>query len=117
MALLGQAPVAADYWTQVLPAIAIMGVGAGLSFVSVTNAALASVEDEAAGIASGLLSTAVQVGGALGVAVLAGVVVTQRAADLIASGSTAVAAEAGGLRLAFMIASAGATVASLIAGL
>jgi MFS family permease len=116
MALLSQAPVAADYWTQVLPAIAIMGVGGGLSFVSVTTAALASVDDEAAGIASGLLSTTVQVGGALGVAVLAGVVVTQRAADLIATGSTAIAAGAGGLRLAFMIASAIATVASLIAG-
>jgi EmrB/QacA subfamily drug resistance transporter len=115
MALLSQAPVAADYWTQVLPAIAIMGVGAGLSFVSVTTAALASVDDQAGGIASGLLSTTVQVGGALGVALLVGVVVTQRAADLIASGSTAVAAEAGGLRLAFMIASAGATIASLIA--
>jgi MFS family permease len=115
MALLAQAPVAADYWTQVLPAIAVIGAGAGLSFVSVTTAALASVDDEAAGIASGLLSATVQVGGALGVAVLAGVVVTQRAADLVASGSTAVAAEASGLRLAFMIASAGAAVASLIA--
>jgi MFS family permease len=115
IAVLSQAPVAANYWTQVLPAIAIMGVGAGLSFVSVTTAALASVDDEAAGIASGLLSTTVQVGGALGIAILVGVVVTQRAADLIASGSTAVAAEAGGLRLAFMIASAGATIASLIA--
>jgi MFS family permease len=116
IALLSRAPVAADYWTQVLPALVIIGLGGGLTFVSITTAALASVDDHAAGIASGLLSTTVQVGGALGIAVLAGVVVTQRAADLIATGSTAIAAEAGGLRLAFIIASAIATVASLIAG-
>jgi EmrB/QacA subfamily drug resistance transporter len=116
IALLSRAPIAADYWTQVLPALVIMGLGGGLTFVSITTAALASVDDGAAGIASGLLSTTVQVGGALGVAALAGVVVTQRAAALIATGSTAIAAEAGGLRLAFVIASAIATVASLIAG-
>jgi EmrB/QacA subfamily drug resistance transporter len=115
MALMSQAPAGADYLTQVLPAIAVIGAGGGLSFVSVTTAALASVEDPAAGIASGLLSTTVQIGGALGVAILAGVVVTQRAADLLATGSSAVAAEVGGLQLAFIIAAGVAQAASLIA--
>jgi hypothetical protein len=66
--------------------------GAGFSFVSITTAALGAVEDAAAGIASGLLSTTVQIGGAIGVAVLAGVVATHRAGALLAAGSTPVAA-------------------------
>jgi EmrB/QacA subfamily drug resistance transporter len=112
---LGHAPAGADYLTQVLPAIVTVGLGAGLSFVSITTAALARVDDDAAGIASGLLSTTVQIGGALGVALLAGVVVTQRSADLLATGSTAVAAQVGGLQLAFLLAAAVALAGSLIA--
>jgi EmrB/QacA subfamily drug resistance transporter len=101
--------------TQVLPGMIVLGLGAGLSFVSITTAALESVEDSASGVASGLLSTTVQIGGALGVAVLVGVVVTQRANDLVASGSTPLAAQVGGLQLAFLIAAAVALVASLVA--
>jgi EmrB/QacA subfamily drug resistance transporter len=112
---LGHAPAAADYWTQVLPAMTVVGFGAGLSFVSITTAALGAVDDAAAGIASGLLSTTVQIGGAIGVAVLAGVVVTQRASALLASGSAATAAQVGGLQLAFLIAAAVALTASVIA--
>jgi EmrB/QacA subfamily drug resistance transporter len=112
---LGHAPAAADYWTEVLPAMMVVGLGAGLSFVSITTAARGAVDDTAAGVASGLLSTTVQIGGALGVAVLAGVVVTQRAGALLASGSTPVAAQVGGLQLAFLIAAAVALSASVIA--
>lgn len=115
MLALGHAPAAADYWTRVLPAMVLVGFGAGLSFVSINTAALGAVDDTAAGIASGLLSTTVQVGGAIGVAVLAGVVVTQRASALLAGGSTTVAAQVGGLQLAFMIAAAVALTASVIA--
>ena len=115
MLVLGHAPAGADYWTQVLPGMLIIGLGAGLSFVSITTAALGPVDDSAAGIASGLLSTTVQIGGALGVTVLAGVVVTQRAGDLMASGSTAVAAQVAGLQLAFLIAAGEAFTASLVA--
>jgi EmrB/QacA subfamily drug resistance transporter len=115
MVIMGHAPLAADYWTEVLPGMIVLGLGAGLSFVSITTAALESVEDSASGIASGLLSTTVQIGGALGVAVLVGVVVTQRANDLVASGSAPLAAQVGGLQLAFLIAAAVALVASLVA--
>jgi hypothetical protein len=112
---LGHAPAAADYWTQVLPAMVTVGFGAGLSFVSITTAALGAIDDTAAGVASGLLSTTVQIGGAVGVAVLAGVVVTQRAGALLAGGSTPVDAQVGGLQLAFLIAAAVALGASLMA--
>ena len=115
MARLGHAPLAADYWTDVLPAMIILGLGAGLSFVSITTAALGRVDDAAAGLASGMLSTSVQVGGAIGVAVLAGAVVVQRSGDLIASGTNAAAAELGGLQLAFLLAGAASLAASLIA--
>jgi EmrB/QacA subfamily drug resistance transporter len=117
MARLGHAPVAAGYWTAVLPAMVILGVGAGLSFVSITTAALERVDDAAAGLASGLLSAAVQIGGAVGVAVLAGVVVTQRSTDLLAVGSTALAAQVGGLQLAFLIAAAVSLVAAFVAAI
>ena len=115
MVIMGHAPAAADYWTEVLPGMIVLGLGAGLSFVSITTAALESVEDSASGVASGLLSTTVQIGGALGVAVLVGVVVTQRANDLVASGSTPLAAQVGGLQLAFLLAGAVALAASFVA--
>jgi EmrB/QacA subfamily drug resistance transporter len=115
MARMGHAPAAGDYLTDVLPPMVILGLGAGLSFVSMTTAALARVDDTAAGLASGLLSTSVQIGGALGVAVLAGVVVTQRSSDLLGSGLPPVAAQVGGLQLAFLLAAATALAASLLA--
>jgi hypothetical protein len=115
MTLLGHAPVAANYASQVLPALVILGFGAGLSFVSITTAALGGVDDDSAGLASGLLSTTVQIGGALGVAVLAGVVATQRVSELLASGSAPLAAQVGGLQLAFLIAAGIAQIASVVA--
>ena len=115
MTLMGHAPARGEYVTDVLPAMVVLGLGAGVSFVSITTAALARVEESAAGLASGLLSTAVQIGGALGVAVLAGVVVTQRASDLIASGVAPIAAQAAGLRLAFLVGATVALLASLVA--
>jgi MFS family permease len=117
MARMGHAPAVADYAVDVLPNLVILGIGAGLSFVSITTAALDRVDDAAAGLASGLLSTTVQLGGAVGIAVLAGVVVTERSSSLLASGSTAVAAQVGGLQLAFLLAAAVALAASLVAGL
>jgi EmrB/QacA subfamily drug resistance transporter len=112
---LGQAPVDGRYVADVLPSLLLMGFGAGLSFVSITTAALAQVDEDAAGLASGLLSTTVQIGGAVGIAILVSVLGT-RSSDLIGSGSSPLAAEVGGLQLAFMIAAGVAQLASLIAG-
>jgi hypothetical protein len=115
MVLMAHAPVGGDYATDVLPAMVVLGLGAGLSFVSITTAALAGADDSAAGLASGLLSTSVQVGGAVGIAALAAVV-SQRASDLVASGSTPIAAQAEGLQLAFAVTAAIALAASIVAG-
>jgi EmrB/QacA subfamily drug resistance transporter len=114
IARLGHAPVAAEYVTEVLPPMLVLGLGAGFSFVSITTAALARVDDEAAGLASGLLSTFVQLGGALGVAALV-TVASERSSDLLGSGSRPLVAQVGGLNLAFLLAAAVALAASLVA--
>lgn len=59
-----------EYVTHLLPGFLLIGVGLGFSFVPVSIAALAGVQPQEAGLASGLINTSQQVGGALGVAVL-----------------------------------------------
>ena len=61
------------YWTNVAPGLILMALGMGATFVSVTIAATSGVPHHEAGLASGLLNTAQQIGGALGLAVLTGV--------------------------------------------
>jgi MFS family permease len=67
-ALLTRLPVHAHYATDLLPSFILIGVGMGGAFVAVTIAALAGVPGRDAGIASGLVNTARQVGGAVGLA-------------------------------------------------
>src|SRR5579864_2000768 len=66
--LLIRLPVHGRYLTDLLPSFILIGVGIGVSFVSVTIAALAGVPGRDAGVASGLVNTARQVGGAVGLA-------------------------------------------------
>jgi len=114
--LLGHAPASATYTANILPGLVLIGFGAGFSFVSITTAALAQVEQTAAGLASGLLSSAAQLGGAVGLAVIVALATT-RGASLLRSGATAVAAQAGGLRLGFLLAAGVALAASLVAAI
>jgi hypothetical protein len=80
------------------------------------TAALARVDEEASGLASGLLSTSVQIGGALGLAILVGVV-SQRSSDLVGAGWAPLAAQVAGLQLAFLLAAAVSLAAALVAAL
>jgi hypothetical protein len=114
LVILAHAPVHGSYLVNVLPALVLLGVGAGLAFVSITNAALATVDEAVAGLASALLSTAVMLGGSLGLAVLASVA-TARRNSLLDIGATQLAAQVGGLNLAFAVAATGALTAALIA--
>lgn len=65
-----------DYWTDVFPGLIIMALGMGQVFISVTMAATAGVPHRESGLASGLLNTSQQIGGALGLAILSGIATT-----------------------------------------
>jgi EmrB/QacA subfamily drug resistance transporter len=73
--LLAAAPDQASYTTDVLPGFLLLGAGVGLVFVAVTVTAMADVRHEQAGLASGIMTTAHELGAALGVAVLAAVAI------------------------------------------
>ncbi len=106
-------PVDGDYVRDVLPAMVLFGIGAGLSFPSLTTIAMSSVAPHESGLASGLVNTSTQVGGAVGVAVLA-TLSGGRTNDLLAVGMASPVALTSGYQLAFTVAAALA-VASLAA--
>ena len=69
-------PVDGSFWSNVAPGLALMGFGMGATFVSVTIAATSGVPHEESGLASGILNTSQQVGGAVGLAILTGIATT-----------------------------------------
>ena len=114
--LFGQAPVHAGYLVHVFPVTLLMGMGAGLAFPALMTAAMAGVSPAEAGLASGLVNTTAQVGGALGLAVLA-TVSSGRTSALAAHGATRLGALTGGYHLAFLIAAALAAAAIAVAAI
>jgi hypothetical protein len=65
--------VGGDYWHNVFPGMALFASGMGLTFVSGTLAATSGVPKHFSGLASGVLNTSQQVGGAIGLAILSAV--------------------------------------------
>jgi EmrB/QacA subfamily drug resistance transporter len=65
--------VGGDYWHNVFPGLVLIALGMGLSFISMTLAATSGVPKHLSGIASGVLNTSQQVGGAIGLAILSAV--------------------------------------------
>jgi EmrB/QacA subfamily drug resistance transporter len=90
--MLGHVPVGGSYLHDVFPGLAIMAVGLGMSFVAMTIAATSGVPARESGLASGILNTSQQIGGALGLAVLSGVASTKTANVLASSPHTPLAA-------------------------
>jgi EmrB/QacA subfamily drug resistance transporter len=112
LVLLTRAPVDAGYVVDLLPSMVLLGVGAGLVFPSTATLAMSGATPSDAGLASGLLNTTVQVGGAFGLSVLA-TLATSRTGRLLAGGESSTSALAGGYHLAFGIA-AGLLVAAIV---
>ena len=71
-----QIPVHASYWSDLFPGYLLVGFALPFTFIPVSIAALAGVEGHEAGLASGLINTAQQIGGAIGVAVTSSVSLT-----------------------------------------
>jgi len=114
LALLAVAPANADYVTQLLPTMALLGLGAGACFPALIGLGMDGVEPHQAGLASGLVNTTAQIGGALGLAALATLSST-RTHHLAAAGRSQDAALLSGYHLAFWIAAGLITLAAVIA--
>jgi EmrB/QacA subfamily drug resistance transporter len=82
--VLAQVSVRGSYFPDIFAGLLLCGLGIGLAFVTATVAALAGVAGDEAGLASGLSNTALQIGSALGVAIVSTVAVS-RSADYLAS--------------------------------
>ena len=96
-------PVDGSYVSDLLPVMIPLGLGAGLFFPALTTLAVSGVAPNEAGLASGLINTSLQVGGSIGLAVLATLAAT-RSEDLLANGDPTPEALVGGYQHAFLIA-------------
>jgi EmrB/QacA subfamily drug resistance transporter len=109
LVLFTQVSVGGSYVTDLLPGFLLVGLGIGFAFVPISIAALAGVQPAEAGLASGLINTSQQIGGALGIAALS-TIATSRTGDALAAGTAAPAALVDGFTAAFV---AGAVIAAL----
>jgi EmrB/QacA subfamily drug resistance transporter len=116
LVLFAQAPVDGNYVTDVLAVMLLLGAGAGLAFPALMTLAMSGATPSDAGLASGLVNTTVQVGGAVGLAVLA-TLATSRTEGLRADGESVAAALNAGYHLAYLVGAAlvaAAVVAALV---
>jgi EmrB/QacA subfamily drug resistance transporter len=95
-----QLPVDGDYVTDLLPGYLLVGIGLPCAFIPVSIAALAGIRGHQAGLASGLINTTQQIGGAVGTAI-ASTVFTTRIDDRLAEGASPAVAFTDGFTLAF----------------
>ncbi len=114
MLFYAQIPVHSQFVSNLLPGYLLVGVGMALAFVAVSIAALSGVGPLEAGLASGLLNTSQQVGGALGVAI-AGSIALTHAQSLLHAGHAPAAASTAGYALGFWVIAGFAAVGVLVA--
>jgi EmrB/QacA subfamily drug resistance transporter len=114
--LFARAPVDGTFVVDVLPSMILLGIGAGMAFNPVLLAAMGDVPQHEAGLASGVVNTAFMMGGALGLAVLASLAAS-RTTSLEDSGSSELAALAGGYHAAFLAGAVFAAAAAAIGAL
>jgi EmrB/QacA subfamily drug resistance transporter len=111
---LSRIPVDGSYLADLLPGIVLIGFGAGAAFVAITTAANAGVGEERAGLAAGLLNTSLQLGGALGLAILSAVATTRTHALLQAGNVSQSAAVTEGFQRALELGAVFAFAAGLV---
>ena len=100
-----------SYVTDLLPGFLLLGIGIGFAFVPISIAALAGVQPAEAGLASGLINTSQQIGGALGIAALS-TIATSHASDKLAAGVAPPSALVDGFTAAFLVGAVIAAAAS-----
>jgi EmrB/QacA subfamily drug resistance transporter len=119
LALMVRVSVHGTYLGTLLPAFVLLAVGLGLSFVPATLIGVSSVHGDDAGLASGLFNTAQQVGGALGLAILATLAASRTSSLISALGHHPAAhlvagATVSGYRVAFIVAAGFMLIAILV---
>jgi EmrB/QacA subfamily drug resistance transporter len=102
MLLFARTPVDGNYLIDVAPTLIIFGAGAGVAFPALMMLAMSGATPSDAGLASGLVNTTGQVGGAIGLALLA-TISTERTQSLLDDGESRAAALTGGFHVAYLI--------------
>jgi EmrB/QacA subfamily drug resistance transporter len=97
-----QIPVHASFASDLLPGYLMVGIGMAFAFIPMSIAALAGVQPHEAGLASGLINTSQQIGGALGVAIAATVAFTHTT-TLVRAGNDLASAQTSGFALGFWV--------------
>src|SRR5439155_17700079 len=114
LAVFMRVPVESDYIVDLLPAMLLVGIGGGLAFPAMMTLAMSGATPSDAGLASGLVGTTAQAGGALGLAVLA-TLATSHTERLVAGGQDIASALTDGYQLAFGISAAFVAISILLA--
>jgi hypothetical protein len=112
--LFARTPVDASYALDILPAMVTLGLGAGLAFPSLMTLAMSGATASDSGLASGLVNTSMQVGGAVGLAVLA-TLATERTAGELADGGSTASALTSGYHVAYLVGAGLVVVAVVVA--
>ncbi|HXS45852.1 MAG TPA: DHA2 family efflux MFS transporter permease subunit [Solirubrobacterales bacterium] len=100
--LFARTPVDGSYLTDMLAPLLLIGIGIGISFPSLMTVAMSGATPSDAGLASGVVNTSAQVGGAIGLAVLA-TLATERTDTLRDGGASFAAALNSGFHLAYLV--------------
>jgi EmrB/QacA subfamily drug resistance transporter len=100
------------YWVGILPGAILMPLGIGMTIMPTIAAATSGVPADQAGIASGLITTSQQMGGALGLSILSGIAASVTASNMRFG---VVTASVRGYHVAFLVAASFMVVASLVA--
>jgi EmrB/QacA subfamily drug resistance transporter len=112
--LFARTPVDGNYLSDILPPMALIGFGAGLGFPALMTLAMSGATPSDSGLASGLVNTSVQVGGAIGLAILA-TFASERTSELRAGGESLASALNSGYHLAYLIGAGLVLVATVVA--